>query len=118
MIRELADRFPDLSMKLLGIASRIVDLLPLTRENYYHPEMRGSWSIKAVLPTIDASLDYANLDDVRHGTQAQQAYAEAIDAATEAEHRARLREGLLAYCKRDTEALVALARFLAQESIR
>ena len=25
---------------------------PVTKVNYYHPDMLGSWSIKAVLPTI------------------------------------------------------------------
>ena len=30
----------------------MVDLLPIYRNHYYHRDMRGSWSIKAVLPTV------------------------------------------------------------------
>jgi len=37
----------------------LVDLLPVTRAAYYHRDMRGSWSIKSVMPTIDAKLGYA-----------------------------------------------------------
>ena len=48
-IAELAKLFPDLADDLLAINRRIVDLLPIARANYYHPEMKGSWSIKSVL---------------------------------------------------------------------
>jgi hypothetical protein len=35
--------------------------------------MRGSWSLKSVIPTIDAALGYENLDEVLEGGGAQQA---------------------------------------------
>ncbi len=114
IIRDLAAQFDDLAPQLLAIAGRIVDLLPIARNNYYHPDMRGSWSIKSVLPTIDSSLDYSQLIGVQHGVQAQQAYAEAIDPRTDEEHRVQLGENLLAYCQRDTEAMMALAWFFGQ----
>ena len=55
----------------------MVDLLPIYREHYYHPAMMGSWSIKAVLPTIAPDLDYSNLE-VGDGGAAQEAYLRAI----------------------------------------
>ena len=51
-IRELAARYRDLAPALEAIIARLYDLLPLTREHYYHPAMKGSWSIKSVLPTV------------------------------------------------------------------
>jgi hypothetical protein len=78
--------------------------------DYYHPDMRGSWSIKAVLPTIDADIDYANLDDVRDGADAQAAYLEAIHPDTGAARKESLRDALLAYCRLDTQALVSLVK--------
>jgi hypothetical protein len=42
--------------------------------------MRGSWSIKRVIPTIAPELDYANLDIVSEGSQAQIAFMEMIEA--------------------------------------
>lgn len=111
-IVELATAFPDLAATLQAIADRVVDLLPVTRANWYHRDQRGSWSIKAVLPTIAAGMDYANLE-VKDGGGAQEAYVEAIAAETDDARRAVLDAGLRAYCGRDTEAMIVLARVLA-----
>ena len=61
-ISELAERFPENREALLAINARIVDLLPIARERYYHPSQQGSWSIKAVLPAVVPELDYRDLD--------------------------------------------------------
>jgi hypothetical protein len=115
-IRELAEMFPDLAEALSAINERIVDLLPITRQHYYHPEMRGSWSIKAVLPTIAPDLDYSNLQEVQDGGMAQSAFLEAIHPDTSAERREVLRGSLLRYCERDTLAMVRLAWFFTGQS--
>lgn len=112
VVKELAARYKDLARSLDLIAKRFVDLLPITRDNYYHPAMKGSWSIKAVLPTIAAELDYAGLDGVQDGGQAQLAFVEAIAPGTTAARKQVLKRALLAYCERDTEAMVRLAGFL------
>lgn len=111
-IVELAAAFPDLAAALHGIAERIVDLLPVTRANWYHRDQRGSWSIKAVLPTIAAEMDYAGLE-VKDGGSAQEAYAEAVAVGCTPERRLALDIALRAYCGRDTEAMTVLARRLA-----
>lgn len=110
-ILELAAAFPDLAVRLEAMAARIVDLLPVTRANWYHRDQRGSWSIKAVLPTISAEMDYAALE-VKDGGSAQEAYAEAIAAGCRPERRLALDAALRAYCGRDTEAMIVLARRL------
>lgn len=109
-IVELAAAFPDLAPALTAIADRIVDLLPVTRKHWYHRDQRGSWSIKKVLPTLGAELGYDGLD-VADGGQAQEAYLEAVSSVDEG-RRAALRDGLLAYCKLDTEAMIVLAHRL------
>jgi len=113
-ILDLAAAFPDLADQLRGIADRVVDLLPVTRNNWYHRDQRGSWSIKAVLPTV-ASLDYIGLE-VKNGGAAQEAYVEAISPATTGERRAAIDAALRAYCGRDTEAMMVLARRLCTEA--
>jgi hypothetical protein len=114
-IREIADMLPEKRQQLLSIVERLVDLFPITTNHYYHPDMRGSFSIKDVLPTIAPDLDYATPEHVQDGGMAQQAWREIGDAATPDERKASLRQGLLDYCKRDTLALVRLADFLRQE---
>lgn len=111
-LRELAGMFPQHAAGLLAIVDRMVDLLPIYRRHYYHPDMRGSWSIKAVLPTIAPDLDYRALD-VADGGQAQDAFLRASDPATAPGERERLRAQLLAYCERDTWAMVRLANAFA-----
>ena len=112
-LRELADHMPDLADALLGIVDRIVDLLPVARDHYYHPEMRGSWSIKAVLPTIAPELDYGNLA-VADGGMAQEAFYEILNPETGVNRKEELRSQLLEYCGRDTLAMVRLAGFFAR----
>jgi hypothetical protein len=111
----LAARFPDLRRPLAAIGDRLVDLLPVTRAAWYHPAMRGSWSIKDVLPTVAPELDYADLGEVHDGTAAQLAFAEAVHHDTSPERADELARGLLAYCAQDTLALVRLRRFLSGE---
>ena len=71
--------------------------------------MKGSWSIKDVLPTVAPELDYADLGEVHDGTAAQVAFAEAVHPDTPAERADELAHGLLAYCAQDTLALVRAA---------
>lgn len=42
--------FPDFSEPLQKIIDRLVDLHPVVKENYYHPNMLGSWSINPGCP--------------------------------------------------------------------
>jgi hypothetical protein len=111
-LTELAEMFPDLSDGLDSLIGRLVDILPLTRRSYYHPEMKGSWSIKAVLPNVAPELNYEDLEEVQHGAEAQLAYLETIDPATATSRHNELKNDLLEYCKMDTLALVKLAYFL------
>ena len=115
-LKELADRHPQYRVQVDQYLARLVDLHPIVRANYYHPAMRGSFSIKAVLPTIAPDLDYDNLDEVTGGTAAQVAYLyAAVDAQTTPERKAELRDRLLIYCKQDTWAMVEVAYFLQRQ---
>lgn len=111
----LAQRHPEHSEMLQTYLERLVDLHPLVKEHYYHPEMRGSFSIKKVLAVIAPELDYAELGEVQEGTGAQVAYLYAVfDPATTPERKADLEHKLRVYCKQDTWAMVEIAYFLAR----
>ena len=112
----LALRFPDLAPALQGIIERLVDLHPITRRNYYHPDMLGSWSLKKVLPTVAPDLSYDGLEHVSVGSEAEAAFQELLNAGTSAERRRELRRALLDYCRLDTLAMVRLAHALAGAS--
>jgi len=108
VIHELKALFPDLETELSAIHKRLVDLHPLIREDYYHPDMQGSWSLKALLPTIAPELDYGHLGEVQDGFAAQRAYLEASNPETSPERREKIRQHLLDYCGYDTLALVKI----------
>ncbi len=113
VLNQLIRFCPDLEAKLQGIIDRLVNLLPWLRSYYYHPAMKGSWSIKAVLPTVAPHLDYSQLDDVQNGTLAQQAYLEITDPKTDPTTRDQKIYNLLKYCELDTQAMVEVVRFFA-----
>lgn len=115
-IVELAGLYPDLAPALEAINLRIVDLLPITRANYYHPAMKGSWSIKAVLPTIAADLRY-DLLAVGNGGDAQVAFREVLHPNTSDARKKELTEGLSQYCELDTMAMVRLAWFFQDKHV-
>ena len=117
VIMALAARFPDLAGPLQAIVSRLVDLYPVTKASYYHPDMMGSWSIKAVLPTIDPSMDWEKLEGVHEGSEASTAWLDAVHSNDE-RHREAVRRQLLEYCRFDTEAMVRLVRFFEQTKVR
>lgn len=111
-IAELAGCFPDLSDALNELADRVIDLLPLTVRNYYHPDMRGSWSIKSVLPTICPELDYTSME-VGDGGTAMERWLEIFHPETPEPRRESLRKALAEYCELDTLAMVRVAHFLS-----
>lgn len=112
----LAAHVPEHATALRSLAGRLVDLLPVARRHYYHRDMRGSWSIKAVLPTLAPELDYATLEGARSGVEAQELYLEALDPSTTPARHERVRHELLAYCERDTLAMVVLLERLCANS--
>jgi hypothetical protein len=111
VIRGLIELFPDLADPLQMIIDRLYDLHPVVKANYYHPQMLGSWSIKAVLPAIAPQMNYAELEGIREGMGASEGFIEAISAETAPTRKAELEEQLLRYCKFDTEAMVEIVRF-------
>jgi hypothetical protein len=111
-LRELAEAFPDLRDPLEDLARKTWDLRPLVKRCYYHRNMKGSRSLKDVVPTVLGYNPYERLGAVREGGSAQLAYFEAVQAGTPADRRQSIGDDLLSYCKLDTWAMIAVARFL------
>jgi hypothetical protein len=112
VIRGLIEMFPDLSVSLLKIINRLCDLHPIIKENYYHPKMLGSWSIKAVLPCIAPHMSYTELEGIKEGMAASDGFLEAIDPETDMVRKLELEKQLRRYCRFDTEAMVEIMKCL------
>ena len=116
VIGQLAERFADFAKRLSAISERVVDLYPVVRRHYYHRDLQGSFSMKAVLPTVAPDMDYADLDEVQDGGSAQAAYLEAIHPETDEDRRDDLAAKLLVYCERDTLAMIKVEEALAGDA--
>jgi hypothetical protein len=85
------------------------------RDHVYHPAFGGRFGLKKVLPALVPKLGYADLDIQDGGTAAAMLEALLLDeerfTATE---RKTWRKRLLAYCERDTLAMVRLHARLEQ----
>ena len=112
-LRKLATLFPDLEPQITNLISRFVDLLSLVRDNYYHPAFRGSFSIKRVLPVMVPGYDYSDLG-IAEGETASTTFVEIVEGRVDDEELDGVLFDLLAYCKRDTEAMVRIWQRLQQ----
>ncbi len=110
VIKNLANMYPDLSKALMNIHDNIVDLMvPFYNRDYYTKDMKGSYSIKYVLPALfpdDPSLNYHNLKLIHNGSEAMNAFNTLADY--DDEQRKMIRKNLLEYCKLDTFAMVKI----------
>ncbi|MCD4741116.1 MAG: DUF2779 domain-containing protein [Desulfobacteraceae bacterium] len=110
--KELGENFPKWNRKLLSISNRMLDLLlPFRSRMIYHPKMRGSASIKKVLPAFVPELNYNDLE-ISEGTSASLAYLKFIKNLATDEEKNHIFKDLKKYCALDTYAEVILLKFL------
>jgi hypothetical protein len=112
-IKELAAEFVDLGKLLNAVIVRLVDLLPIVRSAIYVPEFGFSNSIKSVAPALCPGFIYDDLQGIADGGAASAAFLQLVSGAmTAPDGVAELRTQLLAYCQRDTLALVEVHKAL------
>jgi hypothetical protein len=112
-IQGLQKVFPELAAQLEAILDRILDLHPLIADHVYHPEFRGSFSIKHVLPALVPNLSYQELE-IQNGDMAITRFAQMARGEIPASEIALTRMQLLHYCKLDTMAMVRLHETLME----
>lgn len=116
VIKALSNLYPDLSEHLMNIYNNIKDLMiPFQKRDYYVKEMKGSYSIKYVLPALfpnDPTLDYHNLELIHKGDEASNAYATL--GKYNKDEQQKIRECLLKYCELDTFAMVKIWKHLIE----
>ena len=114
-LNEIARDFPEYKKAILEIQARIIDLMaPFQQKAYYTPAMKGSYSIKEVLPALVPGFSYKNLA-ISKGGDASLAF-ESLLQATDPEMIEKIRKDLLDYCAMDTLAMVELLRVLEEEA--
>ena len=112
-IRDLMEALPHRRAELEALEAKLVDLLPVLQQHVYHPDFNGSFSLKYTLTPLVPDMTYTDLM-IRDGMTASVEIWRLLFVAHKIapEKRARLRQDLLDYCHRDTEAMVKLLEAL------
>lgn len=110
-LREIKDVLPQYSSEIDNILSRMVDLMrPFQSRQYYTPEMKGSYSIKVVLPALIPNLSYKGMS-IADGGDASTSFMRLLDE-TNTKVINKTRNDLLKYCELDTFAMVKIFEVL------
>jgi len=114
-IRGLQKAVPELRPELKALEHKLIDLLLVIRDNVYHPDFLGSFSLKYVLTPLVPELMYDDLVIV-DGLVASVEIARLLLVAQKIspEERGRVRKDLLDYCEWDTWAMVKVLERLRE----
>ncbi len=100
-------QFPEYTKELSNIIMRLKDLMiPFQQKWYYKPEMKGSYSIKYVLPALVPELSYQDLEIKEGGTASNTFYQMVVGGFKG--NIPKTRKDLLEYCELDTYAMVKI----------
>jgi hypothetical protein len=114
-LNEIASHFPNFQFQISSIVSRMKDLMVIFQQRLcYVPEMKGSYSIKQVLPALVPGFNYDNLA-IGDGGSASMAFT-TLMKETDLFKILSTRENLLEYCKQDTLAMVEILKVLRELS--
>jgi hypothetical protein len=108
-LEAIAAAVPEQAREIMAISSKTMDLLPVVRDNVYHPDFLGSFELTSVLPALVPSLGYEPLgaSEGRPATALlhRLLFSTPLPDSTESE---LLRRKLQSLCAQDTLALVRL----------
>ena len=109
-LRECARVYPEYSEWFEGIRTRMVDLLkPFRSLDYYHPDQKGSASLKVVLPCLTGT-GYDKLA-IKNGEQAAEWFLKMLQCNS-AEEKAVIRRHLEDYCYTDSIGMLRIVEAL------
>ncbi|MFC2148760.1 DUF2779 domain-containing protein [Bacteroidota bacterium] len=115
-LQDLISVYPRYNNEINNIIRRLKDLMiPFQKKWYYTPEMKGSYSIKYVLPALVPELSYADLE-IKEGGTASTIFTQMLLGEHEGDIE-KTRKALLAYCELDTRAMVEILKVLKASTI-
>jgi hypothetical protein len=107
ILTEMMSDFPEYTLAVSEILMRLVDMsVPFSNMEYYAPMMKGSFSIKSVLPALipEMSNSYKDLP-IQDGGTANVLFLQMMNGLYTGDIE-ECRSNLLRYCKLDTWAMV------------
>ena len=112
-LNDLITMFPIYTSEITNIIGRLKDLMiPFQKKWYYTPAMKGSYSIKYVLPALLPELSYQDLE-IKEGGTASSIFTQMVNGEFEGDID-KTKKDLLDYCKLDTFAMVKILEKLKE----
>jgi hypothetical protein len=110
--QDIAELMPEYEDIFLGYNQRFFDLMEIfSKQLYLHPDFRGGFSIKNVLPVLVPELSYKELN-VRDGSMAMTGWKTMMFEMKNQQDKDQMKQDLLIYCKLDTLAMVKIFEVL------
>ncbi|MBI2608090.1 MAG: DUF2779 domain-containing protein [Deltaproteobacteria bacterium] len=110
ILKSLAKSFPKYEKKINGIIERIVDMMDIFLNYYYHPDFHGSLSLKKIVPVLAPSLSYEGME-IAEGGSASAAYMRTLTEDLSEIEISAIEKNLREYCKKDTQVMVEIHDF-------
>ncbi|AKU80029.1 DUF2779 domain-containing protein [Spiroplasma turonicum] len=119
VIKNAIMTYPSLAKPLKYIYANTIDLMEFFKKSknnwlIYHPNFKGSYSIKKTQPALAPELSYKDLV-INKGDVASKIFRQYLDnIISQDEYETMLRPYMLKYCDRDTLAMVALLQSILE----
>lgn len=109
VLNQLAELYPDYRNDIAELKTKIVDLAePIKKGNYYHPDMKGNFTLKSVAPLVNQEAGFDSLD-IQSGITAMYMYESLLEQnAIESED---VKQQLIDYCEMDALITYQLLSF-------
>lgn len=115
VLSQLAELFPEYNLEIAVLKSKIVDLAePIRKGNYYHPDMKGNFSLKSIAPVVNSDAGFDNLE-IQSGIIAMYKY-EGLGLQNVIEAEASKGQ-LMEYCEMDALITYQLLGFFRSKLI-
>ena len=108
--KEMGEMYPEYADFLKDVNDRVFDLMLIFKfknQMYIKSDFQELASLKIILPVMCPELSYDSLA-IREGGEASASWPILTSEKTSAKEKALLEKNMLAYCKRDTEAMVGI----------
>jgi hypothetical protein len=100
VLNQLVDLFPEYHNDIAILKSKIIDLAePIRHGNYYHPDMKGNFTLKSMAPLVNQVSGFDNLD-IQSGISAMYIY-ESLLSEENSIKKENIKNQLIDYCEMD-----------------
>ena len=115
ILNQLVELFPEYRKDVVELKAKIIDLAePIQKGNYYHPDMKGNFTLKSLAPIVNLDSGFDSLD-IQSGITAMYIY-ESLLANENSIEQETIKQQLVDYCEMDALVTYQLLQFFKKNS--